>query len=90
MSDLGELSALETADAIRSGQVSAVEVTQAALRRAETHGAAVGAFTVLAPELALAEARAIDQRVRGTARWPAAGRRPVPDQGPQPCRRDRL
>ena len=66
MTDLGELSALQTAEAIRSGQVSAVEVTEAALRRAELLDAAVGAFTVLAPELALAEARG--------GRLPPAGR----------------
>ncbi len=75
MTDLGELSALQTAEAIRSGQVSAVEVTEAALRRADVLDAAVGAFTVLAPELALAEARAIDQRVRdgSAADLPLAG-----------------
>ncbi len=75
MTDLGELSALQTAEAIRSGQVSAVEVTEAALRRADVLDAAVGAFTVLAPELALAEARAIDQGVRdgSAADLPLAG-----------------
>lgn len=66
MTQLGQLSALETAAAIRAGDVSAVEVTEAALRRAEDLGPAVGAFAFLAPERALAEARAVDAaRARG-------------------------
>ena len=64
MTGLERLTALETAAAIRAGDLTAVEVTEAALRRAEQDGAAVGAFTVLAPELALDEARALDRRVR--------------------------
>ncbi|MEN0071814.1 MAG: amidase [Propionicimonas sp.] len=68
MTNLERLSALDTAAAIRAGEVSAVEVTDAALRRAEQLGPAVGAFAFLAPERALAEARAVDAAVaRGEA-----------------------
>ena len=53
MTGLGQLSALETAAAVRAGEVTAVEVTEEALRRAEERGPAVGAFAFLAPDLAL-------------------------------------
>ena len=61
MTALGQLTALETAAAIRAREVSAVEVTEAALRRAE--GDRWGAFVTLAPELALAEAAEVDRRL---------------------------
>lgn len=68
MTDLGDLTALETAAAIRTGQTSAVEVTAAALQRATERGPELGAFAFLAPERALAEARAVDDLVaRGLA-----------------------
>ena len=72
MTELADLTALATAAAIRAGRVSAVEVTEAALRRAEERGPAVGAFAFLAPERALAEARLVDRQVRDGA----AGGRP--------------
>ncbi len=61
MTALGQLTALETAAAIRAREVSAVEVTEAALRRAEDDR--WGAFVTLAPELALAEAAELDRRL---------------------------
>lgn len=61
MTGLGELSALATAAAIRSREISAVEVTEAALRRAE--GDAWGAFVTLAPDLALRQAADLDRRL---------------------------
>lgn len=61
MTDLAELSALATAAAVRARQVSAVEVTEAALRRAD--GDRWGAFVTLAPELALREASDLDRRL---------------------------
>lgn len=61
MTELGELTALETAAAVRAREVSAVEVTEAALRRAEDDR--WGAFVTLAPELALAEAAELDRRL---------------------------
>lgn len=68
MPDLAWLGALDVAAAVRSGQLSATEVTEAALRRAEERGPHVGAFAFLAPERALAEAARLDARLaRGQA-----------------------
>ena len=61
MTNLSELSALQTAAAVRGREVSAVEVTEAALRRAEADR--WGAFVTLAPDLALREAAEIDRRL---------------------------
>lgn len=71
MSDLHELTALETADAVRRGWVSATEVTEHALERAERVGGGVGAFALLTPELALETARALDHA--GPSSAPLAG-----------------
>jgi amidase len=66
---LTELSALEVADAVRTRQASAVDVTQACLERAEAVGPELGAFARLAPDLALAQARDLDARLaRGEGR----------------------
>ena len=56
-------SAVEIASAVRAGQVSAVEVTAEALTRAERLAPRLGAFVTLTPELALAQARAVDEAV---------------------------
>ncbi|MCW5954267.1 MAG: amidase, partial [Propionibacteriaceae bacterium] len=61
MSELSGYSALETAAAVRAREVSVVEVTEAALRRAE--GDRLGAFVVVAPDLALEQAAALDRRL---------------------------
>ncbi|MEJ2861414.1 amidase [Actinomycetospora flava] len=61
MSDLHELSALETAAAVRRGDVTALDVVDAALARAERLGPALGAFTVLTPDRARDAARALDR-----------------------------
>ncbi|MHC1561579.1 amidase [Actinomycetospora sp. C-140] len=61
MSDLHELTALETAAAVRRGDVSVVDVVDAALSRAERLGPGLGAFAVLTPERALDAARALDR-----------------------------
>ncbi|MDR1833700.1 MAG: amidase [Propionibacteriaceae bacterium] len=58
--DLSGLSAIETARLVRAREVSAREVAESALARAEALGPAVGAFTALAPEYALRQADAID------------------------------
>ncbi|PWD51658.1 amidase [Serinibacter arcticus] len=55
--------ALEIAAAVRARRVSAVEITTAALERAERFGPAVGAFAVVTPGLALDQARAVDAAV---------------------------
>ncbi|MDL5159938.1 amidase [Actinomycetospora termitidis] len=65
MSDLHELTALETADAIRRGDVSVLDVVDHALARAEGIGARLGAFAVLTPERAREAARALDDARTG-------------------------
>ena len=57
VSDLHELTALETAAAVRRGDVTALDVVDAALARAERLGPELGAFAVLAPERARDAAR---------------------------------
>ena len=61
VSDLHELTALETAAAVRRGDVTALDVVDAALARAERLGPELGAFAVLAPERARDAARALDR-----------------------------
>lgn len=62
------------ADRVRSKELAAREVVQAALARVETLDAALHAFTQVEPELALAEAGAIDERIaRGEDPGPLAG-----------------
>ncbi len=63
MADLHDLSALEQGAAIRSGETSAVELTEHYLARSEEIGAEVGAFVRLTPDLALEMAAAADARV---------------------------
>lgn len=62
-----DLSALELRDALRARDVSSRELTLDALSRAREH-AALGVFVSLNPELALAEADAIDVTIGGTRR----------------------
>ncbi|MEJ2890181.1 amidase [Actinomycetospora aeridis] len=72
MSDLHELTALETAAAVRRGDISALDAVDAALARADRLGPALGAFTVLTPDRARDAARAVDRDgVAGTG--PLAG-----------------
>jgi len=61
VSDLHELTALETAAAVRRGDVTALDVVDAALARAERLGPDLGAFAVLTPERARDAARALDR-----------------------------
>ena len=61
-SELTRMTAAELAAAIASGEVSAVEVTQAHLVRIGAVDERVHAFLHVAPEAALAAARAVDQR----------------------------
>ncbi|WP_233493833.1 amidase [Desertihabitans brevis] len=60
--ELHDLGALDLAAAVRRREVSALEVTEHFLTRAETDD--VGAFTVLAADLALAQARETDHLLR--------------------------
>ncbi len=66
--------ALATAAAVRAGAVSAVQVAKAHLERSERLGPVVGAFARLTPELALAQAAAVDAAVaRGEVAAPLLG-----------------
>lgn len=65
------MTALEQASAIAAGATSAVELTEHYLARSEELGTVVGAFVRLTPELALAQARAVDDRVRAGADLPS-------------------
>lgn len=69
--------AVAIADAVASGRVSAAEVAEEALRRAEAWGPPLGAFASLAPDLTRAQAAAVD-----AAR--SAGR-PLPPLAGVPC-----
>lgn len=74
-----DASARAIAVAVRAREVSAVEVTEAALARAQERGPAVGAFVVTTPDLALAQAEQVDRDVveRDADALPLAGV-PVP------------
>ncbi len=63
MSAIHDLSALEQAAAIRTGELSAVEVTQHYLARTARLSDDVGAFVTLSDDLALSQARTADARV---------------------------
>lgn len=70
MADLHELTALELAAAIRRRDVSAVEVADHTLARAQRLGEQVGAFIRLTPELALRQAREADEVLESGAEPP--------------------
>ncbi|GLZ55215.1 amidase [Actinomycetospora sp. NBRC 106378] len=71
MSDLHELTALETAEAVRRGDTSVLDVVDHALARAETLGARLGAFALLTPERAREAARepAVADGARSGSLW---------------------
>jgi amidase len=70
--ELHDLTAIEQARAIRSGELSALELTEHYLERTERLSQSVGAFVTVTADLALEQARAADARVsRGEA--PASG-----------------
>ncbi|GEB53587.1 Asp-tRNA(Asn)/Glu-tRNA(Gln) amidotransferase subunit GatA [Streptomyces cacaoi] len=74
MTDLTKLTAAQTAEKIASGDVTAVEVTEAHLARIEAVDEKVHAFLHVDREGALAQARAVDaQRERGEKLGPLAG-----------------
>lgn len=74
MSDLWFAPAYELADRIRRRQLSPVELMQACLARIEQTNPAVNAFIAMRPEAALADARALaDRLARGEAAGPLAG-----------------
>jgi amidase len=74
VSDLHELTALETAEAVRRGDVRVLDVVDHALDRATTLGARLGAFAVVTPDRARDAARALDDVVAcGEASGPLVG-----------------
>src|SRR5229473_6208771 len=74
MSDLTWTSAAEIAGAVSSGEVSAIEVIEATLRRIAERNRALNAFTAVTAERAREKARAIDAaRADGGALGPLAG-----------------
>jgi len=62
--DLHDLTALEQGAAIRSGEITARDLTVHYLRRAEALGPQVGAFITLTPEQALRQADSADAAAR--------------------------
>lgn len=78
--DLLELSALDLADVMRSREVSPVEVTEEALRRAERLDDPLGLYVTRTPERALAQARETEASVMA-----ARDRRELPSLVGVPC-----
>jgi aspartyl-tRNA(Asn)/glutamyl-tRNA(Gln) amidotransferase subunit A len=71
---LETLSVVELAEKVRTGAVSALEVTESSLRRVEALDGELHSFLALDHEGALAAARAVDERrARGEALGPLAG-----------------
>jgi Asp-tRNA(Asn)/Glu-tRNA(Gln) amidotransferase A subunit family amidase len=66
-------SVLDTTSAVRDRSRSAVEVTEATLRRIAALDSSLGAFTVVLESNALEQARAVDQRVADGADLALAG-----------------
>jgi aspartyl-tRNA(Asn)/glutamyl-tRNA(Gln) amidotransferase subunit A len=68
------MSILETADLLRRGLVSPVELTEECLRRIEKQNPSLNAFILVTAESALAEARQAEQEIRaGNIRGPLHG-----------------
>jgi aspartyl-tRNA(Asn)/glutamyl-tRNA(Gln) amidotransferase subunit A len=62
MAELTDLTLLEAASALRAGDVSSTELTQACLDRTRSLDGQVHAFLTVTEDLALAQAKAADQR----------------------------
>ncbi|HEX5334696.1 MAG TPA: amidase, partial [Propionicimonas sp.] len=75
--ELTEPDALSTAAAIRAGTVSAVEVAAAHLARSERLGPVVGAFARLTPDIALAQAAAVDEALARGGTSSSSGAAPL-------------
>jgi aspartyl-tRNA(Asn)/glutamyl-tRNA(Gln) amidotransferase subunit A len=66
--DLTEMTLREAADALRGGRASATDLARACLARIDRLQPTLNAFITVAPDAALAEARARDDEAR-TGRW---------------------
>ena len=64
MTQLHDLTALEQAAAVRSGEVSPTQLVEHALARIEALDPGLGAFLTVTPERALAAAAAAEGRLR--------------------------
>ncbi|MEV7397750.1 amidase [Aeromicrobium sp. NPDC092404] len=73
MNELHELDATAQSAALRSGEVTSVELVRHHLDRIEAHGATLGAFVTVTAEQALERAAAADQRIASGDAPPFAG-----------------
>ena len=74
MSEIAEIGAAAIAAAVRAGEVTAVEIAEAALERIAARNPALNCFTAVTAGRALAEARAVDaRRTVGADPGPLAG-----------------
>ena len=53
----------ESRDALKAKKISSVELTQAHLKAIEMHNPALNAYVHLTPEIALAQAKAADEKI---------------------------
>ena len=75
MPNLTDLSLLEAASALRNGDVSSVELTEACLERIEALEPQLHAFLAQTPDLAISQAKAADQRLQ---EWRKKPEEPLP------------
>jgi len=73
MTELHDLDAHEQARALRAGETTSVELMRHHLERAERIGPDLGAFTILTPDRALAQAADADRRLTGDDPAPFLG-----------------
>src|SRR5437899_1946640 len=78
--DLAEWSALEVARRVQQRELSAVEVTQAALARVERLNPKLNAFITVTPEQALEEAARVDAAT-ASGQWAVSSGQSIPDHG---------
>ena len=77
MTELHDLSLRKAAEALRSGQISSRELTQASLDRIEQLEPTLRAFITLTPDLALAQADAADQLLQAWRKNPLTDLHPL-------------
>ena len=65
VTDIHNLSALDQAAAVRSGELSPAEITAHYLDRIDRLGAGLGAFVTVTPELAIAQAQQAAGQAQG-------------------------
>ncbi|MEO0749431.1 MAG: amidase, partial [Pseudomonadota bacterium] len=70
MSELNTLTISEARDRLRSGEITATELTEACLKEVEAAGA-LNAFVHHTPEIAMEQAKAAEARLQGSEEAPA-------------------